>query len=82
MRTPKNYPTQAAIKTYLDEEHARTMALLEGFDPADWHKAYAYPDGYRYPAHWIFWHVLEHEIHHRGELSLIVGIIGREGLDV
>jgi len=31
---------------------------------------------------WIIWHVLEHEIHHRGELSLILGLLGREGLDV
>lgn len=28
---------------------------------------------------WIIWHVLEHEIHHRGELSLALGILGREG---
>jgi uncharacterized damage-inducible protein DinB len=26
--------------------------------------------------------VLEHEVHHRGELSLIHGLLGREGLDV
>jgi len=24
---------------------------------------------------------MEHEIHHRGELSLILGLFGREGLD-
>jgi uncharacterized damage-inducible protein DinB len=30
----------------------------------------------------VIWHVLEHEIHHRGELSLIHGLLGREGLDV
>jgi uncharacterized damage-inducible protein DinB len=30
---------------------------------------------------WVVWHVLEHEIHHRGELSLILGLLGREGLD-
>ena len=29
----------------------------------------------------MLWHVMEHEIHHRGELSLILGILGREGLD-
>ena len=31
---------------------------------------------------WIIWHELEHETHHRGELSLILGIVGHEGLDV
>ena len=28
---------------------------------------------------WIVWHVLEHEIHHGGELSLALGIYGVEG---
>ena len=27
------------------------------------------------------WHVIEHEIHHRGELSLMLGLLGRMGLD-
>jgi uncharacterized damage-inducible protein DinB len=27
------------------------------------------------------WHVIEHEIHHRGELYIILGLLGREGLD-
>jgi uncharacterized damage-inducible protein DinB len=26
-------------------------------------------------------HLIEHEIHHRAELSLIAGILGRAGLD-
>jgi uncharacterized damage-inducible protein DinB len=26
-------------------------------------------------------HMIEHEVHHRGELSLILGILGREGFD-
>jgi uncharacterized damage-inducible protein DinB len=29
----------------------------------------------------LFDHIIEHEIHHRGELSLILGVLGREGLD-
>jgi uncharacterized damage-inducible protein DinB len=27
------------------------------------------------------WHLLEHELHHRGELSLMLGLLGRAGLD-
>ena len=26
-------------------------------------------------------HMIDHEIHHRGELSLILGLLGREGLN-
>ena len=31
---------------------------------------------------WIIWHVLEHRSPHRGELWLILGLLGRDGLDV
>lgn len=80
--TPENYPTLEAIKTYLNEEHQRTIQLLQSFDPADWYTEYQYSDGYSYTPDWVFWHVLEHEIHHRGELSLILGLLGYPGLDV
>jgi uncharacterized damage-inducible protein DinB len=29
----------------------------------------------------MLWPFLEHEVHHRGELSLVLGLLGREGLD-
>lgn len=77
-----NYPTIEAIKAYLASEHEMTIALLKNFDVDRWENLYKYPDGYAYTPSWIFWHVLEHEIHHRGELSLILGLLGREGLDV
>jgi uncharacterized damage-inducible protein DinB len=31
-----------------------------------------------HPRQWIVWHVLEHEIHHGGELSLALGMSGVE----
>jgi uncharacterized damage-inducible protein DinB len=31
---------------------------------------------------WIVWHVLEHEIHHGGELSLTLGGYGLPGIDI
>ncbi|HLY30500.1 MAG TPA: DinB family protein [Ktedonobacterales bacterium] len=37
------------------------------------------------PAHtreWIVWHVLEHEIHHGGELSLALGGYGLQGIEI
>ena len=33
------------------------------------------------PREWIIWHVLEHEIHHGGELSLALGGHGLPGID-
>lgn len=62
----ENYPTKLAIKTYLCAEHRETLYLLENFSKNNWHQLYLYPDGESYRPSWIFWHVLEHEIHHRG----------------
>jgi uncharacterized damage-inducible protein DinB len=73
---PINYPMVAAIKTFLAEGHERTIDLLENFKEENWNKNFNYPDGTAYQSSWVFWHVLEHEIHHRGELSLVLGQIG------
>jgi uncharacterized damage-inducible protein DinB len=31
---------------------------------------------------WIIWHVIEHDMHHGGEISLTLGMHGLEGLDL
>jgi uncharacterized damage-inducible protein DinB len=74
--------TLEEVRAYLADEHRRTMQLLADFNPADWQAEIAIAEDFTPPASWVFWHVLEHEIHHRGELSLITGILGREGLDL
>ena len=79
--TLENYPTKAAIKNLLAEVHAKTMAYLETLRVADLEQKFESAWG-TFSLRFIIWHVLEHEIHHRGELSLILGILGREGLDV
>ncbi len=75
----QNYPHKTDIISLLDQTHAKTVALLEGLDETDLPRKVT-PEGTS--IYWIVWHVLEHEIHHRGELSLIHGLLGREGLDV
>jgi uncharacterized damage-inducible protein DinB len=76
------YPTIAATKTVLDEVHRRTQRYLSGWDVADLDQPVESPWGQTFKLGWIIWHVLEHEIHHRGELSFILGLLGREGLEV
>jgi uncharacterized damage-inducible protein DinB len=34
------------------------------------------PWGEKLPLTWIILHVLEHEIHHRGEIYLMLGLLG------
>lgn len=76
------YPDREAIKGALTRAHARTRAFLETLDVDDLESYYTTPRGETFTLRWIIWHVLEHEIHHRGELSLCLGLLGREGLDV
>jgi uncharacterized damage-inducible protein DinB len=76
------YPTVTAIKGVLTEIHARTEAYLETVDMRDLERVLTTPWGESVTLVWVIWHVLEHEIHHRGELSLILGLLGHEGLDV
>jgi uncharacterized damage-inducible protein DinB len=77
-----DYPNRSVIKKLLDRAHCRTAAFLDRLETADLDKKYPTPEGQPYRLGWIIWHVLEHEIHHRGELSLVLGLLGRQGLDV
>lgn len=80
--TLDNYPTKAQILSVLREVHARTEAYLDQLSEEDLQRRVPTPWGSELSLLWIIWHVLEHEIHHRGELSLALGLLGREGLDV
>jgi len=80
--TAKDYPTVQAIKALLTEVHARTEAYLATVDVADLDRVIEMPWGESLPLRWIIWHVLEHEIHHRGEILLMLGLLGMEGPDI
>lgn len=76
------YPCIESLKRLLNEVHDQTVAYLGGLEIEDLSRQIDAPWGAKLELGWIIWHVLEHEIHHRGELSLILGLLGREGLDV
>ena len=80
--TSAAYPTVAATKVLLNKVHDRTQMYLSEWDADDLDRPIEAPWGHTFKLEWIIWHVLEHEIHHRGELSLILGLLGHEGLDV
>lgn len=80
--TLENYPDKESILQVLSDIHARTIEYLETLDEDDLPSIVKTPWESELPLLWIIWHVVEHEIHHRGELSLILGALGREGLDV
>ncbi|MGD8456767.1 MAG: DinB family protein [Anaerolineales bacterium] len=77
----EEHPTKADILDVLNAARSRTIPYLQSLDERNLDQKYMV-EGEEYTLKWIIWHVLEHEIHHRGELSLILGILGRDGLDV
>ncbi len=76
-----DYPTKSAIKGVLDRARSRTIVLLDHLSEHHLDTVYTLRNE-SLTLRWIVWHVLEHEIHHRGELSLALGLLGRGGLDV
>jgi uncharacterized damage-inducible protein DinB len=77
-----DHPTKPAIKDVLRGTRKKTIAFLDSLDECDLDTVYKTPEGQAFTLRWIIWHVLEHEIHHRGELSLALGLLGRKGLNV
>jgi len=78
----EDYPTVESVKRLLTEVHHRTEAYLATLEDADLERIIPAPWGSEFPLRWIIWHVLEHEIHHRGEIYLMLGLMGTEAPDV
>ena len=80
--TLDNYSDKLAIKEALEQVHDRMMNYIHTLQETDLSRSITAPWGDEFRVGWVLWHVHEHEIHHRGELSLVLGLLGREGLDV
>jgi uncharacterized damage-inducible protein DinB len=78
----QDYATVPAVKTLLTEVQDRTWAYLEALDEADLERVIDAPWEEQFPLRWVVWHVLEHEAHHRGEIYLMLGLMGMEAPDV
>jgi uncharacterized damage-inducible protein DinB len=78
----EDYPTVESIKGLLADVRARTVAYLEVVDVADVDRVIETPGGEKLSIREVAWHVLEHEIHHRGEIYLMLGLLGTEAPDV
>jgi uncharacterized damage-inducible protein DinB len=70
----------------LDETWAFIESRLQRWSPADCTKTFPDegPDGqiYQVSRSWVIYHVLEHDLHHGGEISLILGMNGLQGVDL
>ncbi len=81
----KDFATVADLKRLLSEVHARTEAMFPA-DPAGaeavMQRRVTLTWGPEVSIEYVVWHVLEHEIHHRGEIFLELGLLGMEAPDV
>jgi uncharacterized damage-inducible protein DinB len=77
----EEYPTKASILKLLSDVHEHTNDYLRALNDDDLYREIKAGWGGKYLLIDMIWHVMEHEIHHRGELSFILGLLGREGLD-
>lgn len=77
-----DYPSISAIRMKLRVSEERTSAFIDSLKEPDLEWVIKTSRGESLVLYNVLWHVLEHELHHRGELSLILGLLGRKGLDV
>ena len=75
------FPSKESVGAQLAGVHARSRAYLEGLAPNAWEQEVLLAWGEALRPTDVVLHVIEHETHHRGELSLALGLLGRRGFD-
>lgn len=70
--------TVQAIRDKLVEVHKATMRYLATVPVEDLNRIIQVPGDGTPKLSWILWHVLEQQIHHRGELFLCLSLLGIE----
>ena len=79
-------PTRSAseLVTGLEVTWQMLQNALASWTPADLEHVFQEPSGYpkQHSRQWIIWHLLEHDLHHGGELSLLLGMHGLPALDL
>ena len=85
MLDPERCPAMPEISFALKEVRRETEAFLEGLTDQDLEQTYPWPNktGWQPPMNpvtlrWLLYHIVEHNLHHRGQVSLLKQR-GREG---
>lgn len=77
----QDHPTLPSLTSLLERIHSETLDYLQSLERSALKGDFRAQWGETKPLVDFVLHVIEHEIHHRGELSLILGLLGRKGLD-
>ncbi len=68
----------AAVRAYVERCHAESMAIFRTLTDADLERLCETPAGAKLPVGKWLRLMIEHEIHHRGQLYMALGILGVE----
>ncbi len=77
-------PTLKAAQLELGLEHTWRLIAerLTRWTPADLDASFTRRNGEPVSRQWVIWHVIEHDLHHGGELSLTLGAHGLRAPDL
>jgi uncharacterized damage-inducible protein DinB len=82
----KGMPTRSAAELVsgLETTWRVMQQAIASWKPADWEQAYEGEPGEpaSFTRRWIIWHLIEHDLHHGGELSLTLGMHGLAAPDL
>jgi uncharacterized damage-inducible protein DinB len=67
---------RAEIVAFMERMHRETTAILEGLAPTDLERKIASPQGAPITAWKLLRAMIEHEIHHRGEIYIYLALLG------
>jgi uncharacterized damage-inducible protein DinB len=85
-QAPGTPPKTAAELTHgLDASWALIADALARWSPDDMQKTFGRDwrgEHYELSRSWVVWHVLEHDLHHGGEISLTLGTHGLQAPDI
>jgi uncharacterized damage-inducible protein DinB len=65
-----------AVRAYVDRCHAESMAIFRSLSDADLERLCETPAGAKLPVGKWLRLMIEHEVHHRGQLYMALGILG------
>ena len=76
--------TAAELVTGLERTWEGMQAAIARWTPAQWAETFPGEEGEPeiITRQWVIWHLIEHDLHHGGEISLTLGAHGLKGLNL
>jgi uncharacterized damage-inducible protein DinB len=72
---PELADTRDKILAFMERMHAESMEIFRQMSDQDWHAKGTSPDGHPITAWKMLRAMIEHEIHHRGQMYVYLGLL-------